>query len=209
MRTSIGEFLFILRKSKGMTQQEVADRLGVSNKTVSSWETGASCPDISLLPAIAELYGVTCDELLRGERAPSGQPDNPARREKALGRLLAQYKNSAFYMTLVGIALYAAYAAATGGFAEGADAAAVLTEGMTCGSVATVLRVLFEGRGDAKTECVKALLAGYEVSDEAAKNIAARVGKDEAGAKELLAEIAGGENAEALYPLLEKTLAAL
>ena len=108
MRTSIGEFLFILRKSKGMTQQEVADRLGVSNKTVSSWETGASCPDISLLPAIAELYGVTCDELLRGERAPSGQPDNPARREKALGRLLAQYKNSAFYMTLVGIALYAA-----------------------------------------------------------------------------------------------------
>ena len=46
MRTSIGEFLFILRKSKGMTQQEVADRLGVSNKTVSSWETGASCPDI-------------------------------------------------------------------------------------------------------------------------------------------------------------------
>lgn len=96
-----------------------------------------------------------------------------------------------------------------GGFAEGADAAAVLTEGMTCGSVATVLRVLFEGRGDAKTECVKALLAGYEVSDEAAKNIAARVGKDEAGAKELLAEIAGGENAEALYPLLEKTLAAL
>ena len=81
MRTSIGEFLFILRKSKGMTQQEVADRLGVSNKTVSSWETGASCPDISLLPAIAELYGVTCDELLRGERISSSEPQ-PRTEEK-------------------------------------------------------------------------------------------------------------------------------
>ena len=89
----------------------------------------------------------------------------------------AKGKLAAFLPFLLGIALYAAYAAATGGFAEGADAAAVLTEGMTCGSVATVLRVLFEGRGDAKTECVKALLAGYEVSDEAAKNIAARGSK--------------------------------
>ncbi len=71
MKSNIGEFLAILRKSKGMTQQEVADRLGVSNKTVSSWETGASCPDISMLPAIAELFGVTCDELLRGERIPA------------------------------------------------------------------------------------------------------------------------------------------
>ena len=66
MKSGIGEFLSILRKSKGLTQQEVADALGVSNKTVSSWETGASCPDIGMLPAIAELFGVTCDELLRG-----------------------------------------------------------------------------------------------------------------------------------------------
>ena len=66
MKSGIGEFLSILRKSKGLTQQEVADALGVSNKTVSSWETGASCPDIGMLHAIAELFGVTCDELLRG-----------------------------------------------------------------------------------------------------------------------------------------------
>ena len=66
-KTNIGEFIAALRKSSGYTQQEVADRLGVSNKTVSSWETGASCPDISMLPALAELYGVTCDEILRGE----------------------------------------------------------------------------------------------------------------------------------------------
>ena len=64
VRTSIGEFIAALRKAKGLTQMDVANHLGVSNKTVSSWETGASCPDIALLPAIAELYGVTCDELL-------------------------------------------------------------------------------------------------------------------------------------------------
>lgn len=58
MRPNIGEFLSALRRSKGLTQQEVADRLGVSNKTVSSWETGASYPDISMLSSIAELYAV-------------------------------------------------------------------------------------------------------------------------------------------------------
>ena len=75
----MGEFLSVLRKSKGYTQQEVADILGVSNKTVSSWEFGGSCPDISMLPAIAELYGVTCDELLRGERIFAGTSGKIAR----------------------------------------------------------------------------------------------------------------------------------
>lgn len=78
----------VLRKSKGYTQQEVADILGVSNKTVSSWECGGSCPDISMLPAIAELYGVTCDELLRGERIHAGEPEKISRErlEKSLAR---------------------------------------------------------------------------------------------------------------------------
>ncbi len=82
----MGEFLAALRKSKGYTQQEVAERLGVSNKTVSSWETGASCPDISMLPVLAELYGVTCDEIIRGKRL-SPQEAVPEKREKAMERL--------------------------------------------------------------------------------------------------------------------------
>lgn len=97
MKSGIGEFLSILRKPKGLTQQEVADALGVSNKTVSSWETGASCPDIGMLPAIAELFGVTCDELLRGERLPAAEPGarTEEKREKALARMLARLKNAA------------------------------------------------------------------------------------------------------------------
>ena len=111
-KTTMGEFLAILRKSKGMTQQDAADRLGVSNKTVSSWETGASSPDISLLPAIAELYGVTCDELLRGERISPAEPPQATeqKREKALAHLLARYKNNVSIAAMVsyGLALLAA-----------------------------------------------------------------------------------------------------
>ena len=62
-----GAYLAILRKMKGLTQQEAADRLGVSNKTVSKWESGGGFPDITVLPALAELYGVTADDILAGE----------------------------------------------------------------------------------------------------------------------------------------------
>lgn len=94
MDSGMGEFLAVLRKSKGYTQQEVAAQLGVSNKTVSSWETGASCPDISMLPVLAELYGVTCDEIIRGRRITCAEDDKTAekKRKKALARLIAKHR---------------------------------------------------------------------------------------------------------------------
>ena len=63
-RKSIGAFLAVLRKANGMTQQQVADRLNVSNKTVSKWERAETYPDITLLPALANLFGITVDQLL-------------------------------------------------------------------------------------------------------------------------------------------------
>lgn len=66
----MGEFLALLRRANGFTQQEVADKLNISNRTLSSWETDRTTPDILLLPAIADLYGVTVDELLRCEKEP-------------------------------------------------------------------------------------------------------------------------------------------
>ena len=54
--------------ANGLTQQHVADKLNVSNKTVSKWECNDGYPEISMLPVIAELYCVSVDELLRGER---------------------------------------------------------------------------------------------------------------------------------------------
>ena len=68
MKQTVGEFLATLRRANGYTQQEVADRLGVSNRTLSAWERDTSAPDILLLPVLADLYGVTVDEILRGER---------------------------------------------------------------------------------------------------------------------------------------------
>ena len=68
-RKSIGSFIAVLRKANGLTQRELADKLGVSDKAVSRWERDETAPDLYLIPAIAEIFGVTADELLRGERA--------------------------------------------------------------------------------------------------------------------------------------------
>ncbi|MBP3292753.1 MAG: helix-turn-helix transcriptional regulator, partial [Clostridia bacterium] len=53
-----------LRKSRGITQEQLAGYLDVSPQAVSRWETGTSCPDIALLPQIAALFEITTDELL-------------------------------------------------------------------------------------------------------------------------------------------------
>lgn len=66
---SFGEFLYTLRKEKGMTQAELADALGVTNKAVSKWETGEAMPETALLKPLARIFGVTVDELLDGKRA--------------------------------------------------------------------------------------------------------------------------------------------
>ncbi len=60
----IAEKLVQLRTAKGITQDEVAHNLSVSNKTVSKWENGSSAPDLDMLIALSEYYGVTCDHLL-------------------------------------------------------------------------------------------------------------------------------------------------
>lgn len=60
----IGEKLVRLRQDRGVTQDEVAQALSVSNKTISKWETGASMPDIPMLAALSEYFGVATDVLL-------------------------------------------------------------------------------------------------------------------------------------------------
>ena len=88
-----GAYLAALRKARGMTQQEAAEQLGVSNKTVSKWENGAGLPDITVLPALAELYGVTADDILTGETL-RGRPESgtgEARRRLLLVRLRTRF----------------------------------------------------------------------------------------------------------------------
>ncbi|MCL2796917.1 MAG: leucine-rich repeat protein [Firmicutes bacterium] len=76
MDNKVGNFLYELRKEKGVTQAELGEIFGISNKAVSKWETGGTLPDTSLLSPLAKLYGITVDEILNGERNGSaGAPD--------------------------------------------------------------------------------------------------------------------------------------
>lgn len=64
----IGSFLKSLRKEKNLTQEALAEKLSVSNRTVSRWETGSNMPDIGTLVEIAEFYDVSIPEIINGER---------------------------------------------------------------------------------------------------------------------------------------------
>lgn len=67
-KVKFGAFVAQLRKEQGLTQKDLADRLYISNKAISKWETGVSIPDVGLLIPLAEVLGVTVTELLSGER---------------------------------------------------------------------------------------------------------------------------------------------
>jgi transcriptional regulator with XRE-family HTH domain len=69
-QSNTGLFIQEVRKGKGLTQKELADRLGVSDKAVSKWETGRSMPDTSLLEPLCEELGISINELLIGESLP-------------------------------------------------------------------------------------------------------------------------------------------
>ena len=67
-QSKIGSFLKKLRRERNLTQEELAEKLNVSGRTVSRWETGANMPDISLLVELAEFYDVSIPEIINGER---------------------------------------------------------------------------------------------------------------------------------------------
>lgn len=111
-KRTIGKFISVLRRANGMTQRELGEKLFVSDKTVSRWERDECTPELSLIPVIAEIFGITTDELLRGERNSSDGLDDAERveRQKAksdrqfrfmLNKKQRNYKN----LTLISIGL--------------------------------------------------------------------------------------------------------
>lgn len=104
-----GRFIAFLRKEAGITQKQLAERLNVSDKTVSHWERGESSPDISVVPVIADIFGVTCDELLNGERAVkvSDEMELPAQNSERENVLMLEKKLSKLHVIIVSFILAA------------------------------------------------------------------------------------------------------
>ena len=67
MQNTLGARIAYLRKKKGMTQEELAEKMGISSQAVSKWENDVSCPDIQSLPKLARMLDTSVDELLTGE----------------------------------------------------------------------------------------------------------------------------------------------
>lgn len=108
-RKSIGQFISALRKANGMTQKQLAERLNVSDKAVSRWERDESAPDLSLIPVIAEIFGVTSDEILRGERKNQADedfaPQSNTRVEKQIEHLINSTRTKFIICSIISIGI--------------------------------------------------------------------------------------------------------
>ncbi len=98
-----GKFIAVLRKEHSMTQKELAQRLGVSDKTVSKWETGRGLPEISIMQSLCETLGISINELLSGERL-----DVCAYREKAEENISVLIERRNYKKTAIHVAVSAA-----------------------------------------------------------------------------------------------------
>ena len=85
----IGCFFKALRRQKGLTQEALAERLGVTGRSVSRWETGSNLPELSLLIEIADFYEVELREILNGER----MQENMNKEVEETARKVADYSN--------------------------------------------------------------------------------------------------------------------
>lgn len=72
-KQSFGTMIAALRKERGMTQLELAEQMGVTDKAVSKWERDLSFPDVSSLPRLAEIFGISVDELMQGKEQAGSQ----------------------------------------------------------------------------------------------------------------------------------------
>ena len=72
-KQSFGTMIAALRKERGMTQLELAEQMGVTDKAVSKWERDLSFPDVSSLPRLAEIFGISVDELMQGKEQTGSQ----------------------------------------------------------------------------------------------------------------------------------------
>ena len=125
-KKTLGTFIAVLRKAKGLTQKQLAEMLNVSDKAISRWERDECAPDLSVIPVLADIFDITADELLRGQRK---QPQEPVthygvQKTETQIRYLLKKKETDFTIlscVSIGIALFGLIAAMIGnlGFLRG------------------------------------------------------------------------------------------
>lgn len=127
-RKTIGAFIAVLRKAQGLTQRQLAEKLNVSDKTVSRWERDEGYPDLALIPILAEIFSVSCDELLRGERLPGERSEqdrekderrSEKQRQYLLASAMSRFRNRSCIAALLALLGLTAAAAANFGFGRG------------------------------------------------------------------------------------------
>ena len=93
-----GKFIAALRKEKGMTQEQLGERLCVTNKTISRWENGNYMPNVEMMSLLSKEFGVSINEIIAGERLGTEDfkalPRNSDGAICAVGFFVRQYKNS-------------------------------------------------------------------------------------------------------------------
>ena len=75
MEQTLGKRIVLNRKRMHMTQDQLAEKLGVTAQAVSKWENDQSCPDIATLPKLAQIFGITVDELLGTRQMPAREAE--------------------------------------------------------------------------------------------------------------------------------------
>jgi transcriptional regulator with XRE-family HTH domain len=161
----IGSFLQALRREKGLTQEQLAEQMGVARRTVSRWETGSNMPDLDILIELSNLYAVDLREILNGER--KSEQMNEEMKEAVLQ--VADYSNEEktrmlrrmHWMFVAGLVGFVAFLAITAlGLENTPPYEGIGSFGLGIAFGMVIIGVIFTSRNAAKIRAFKMRLLG-------------------------------------------------
>ena len=161
----IGRFLQELRKEKKLTQEQLAEQLGVARRTVSRWETGNNMPDLDILVELSDLYSVDLREILSGERKSETMDQELKETVLQVADYSSEEKNKMLrrmhWLFIVGLIGFAAFLVITLlGLEATAPYDAIGSFGLGIAFAMMILGVIFTGRSVARIREFKMRLLG-------------------------------------------------
>lgn len=160
-----GKFLQELRKEKELTQEQLAEQLGVARRTVSRWETGNNMPDLDILVELSDLYSVDLREILSGERKSETMDQELKETVLQVADYSSEEKNKMLrrmhWLFIVGLIGFAAFLVITLlGLEATAPYDAIGSFGLGIAFAMMILGVIFTGRSVARIREFKMRLLG-------------------------------------------------